>query len=270
MNLRLIVGGVLFSGIFAHAQIKSGTIIVFAQTSSGFVIAADSRVTVDDKPSEDKCKISAFKSNRVVFSATGAAGYTKQGPLDLANTWDAFDEAKAAVLQEWSVPVPVNAQEAANRLSSVWESKMINRWQEEMLVHPDAFKRAAGKAGGYLTNGVFTIAYKSQIAMALSSIVYADGTIKATYPPSIDCSSGAKVCSGGETDIVTKYTRFGPFMPDTDPVSRVIKLVELTICEDKSGTVGGPVDALEMLNDGTINWKLKKEACLDSQDEKQH
>jgi hypothetical protein len=40
-----------------------------------------------------------------------------------------------------------------------------------------------------------------------------------------------------------------------------IRLIELTEVYDSSGSVGGPVDALELLKDGTIVWAQVKPSC---------
>src|ERR1700751_5084573 len=107
MNLRSVVSGLMLSGIFAHAQIKTGSVLVYTQTSSGFVIASDSRSTWTDgrPPDDNQCKIAAFKSNRIVFAVGMGAAYANTGPLDLEPSWDTFDLAKEVVLEKkWSDP----------------------------------------------------------------------------------------------------------------------------------------------------------------------
>jgi hypothetical protein len=56
------------------------------------------------------------------------------------------------------------------------------------------------------------------------------------------------------------------FMPGFPPITRAMSLVDKTIRQDTTGVVGGKIDALELLNDGTINWKQKKDNCPDSRD----
>jgi hypothetical protein len=264
MNLRSVVSGLLLPGIFAHAQIKTGSVLVYTQTSSGFVIAADSRSTwTDARPQDDnQCKIAAFKSNRVVFAASLGAGYENAGPLDLEPSWDTFDQAKEVVLQKWPDPVPANAQEAAQRLSSAWATKMTDRWREVKRYDPGKFA-AAVHNHGVLTIGIFAIAYQGQVAMAVSSIIDNNGTISAR--PLTDPNCAVDLCAIGKTDTYKRYMS-PPFMPGSPPITRAIGLVDKTIRQDTTGVVGGKTDALELLNDGTINWKQKKDNCPDSRD----
>ena len=266
MNLRAVTSGLLLSGVFVHAQIKTGSVLVYTQTSSGFVIAADSRSTwTDARPQDDnQCKIAAFKSNRVVFAAGLGAGYENAGPLDLETSWDTFDQAREVVLQKWPDPVPVNAQEAAQRLSSAWATKMVDRWQEVKRFDPSRFAAAVhNHTSGVLTIGIFAIAYQGQVAMAVSSIVDNNGTI--SVRPLTDPNCAVDLCAIGKTDIYLRYMS-PSFMPGFPPITRAISLVDKTIRQDTTGVVGGKIDALELLNDGTINWKQKKDNCTDSRD----
>ena len=264
MNLRSVLSGLLLSVIFAHAQIKTGSVLVYTQTSSGFVIAADSRSTwTDARPTDDdQCKIAAFKSNRVVFAASLGAGYENAGPHDLEPSWDTFDQAKEVVLQKWPDPVPINAQEAAQRLSSAWATKMIDRWQGVKRFDPGKFA-AAVHSRGVLTIGIFAIAYQGQVAMAVSSIIDNNGTI--SVRPLTDPNCAVDLCAIGKTDIYERYMS-PSFMYGFPPITRAISLVDKTIRQDTTGVVGGKTDALELLNDGTINWKQKKDNCPDSRD----
>jgi hypothetical protein len=264
MNLRSVASGLLLSGIFAHAQIKPGGVIVYTQTSSGFVIAADSRSTWTDARSQDdnQCKIAAFKSNRVVFASSLGAGYENTGPLDLEPSWNTFDQAKEVVLQKWPDPVPANAQEAVQRLSSAWASKMIDRWREVKRFDPGKFA-AAVHTSGALTIGIFAIAYQGQVAMEVSSIIDSNGTI--SVRPLTDPNCAVDLCAIGKTDTYRRNMS-PPLMPGAPPITRAISLVDRTVRQDTTGVTGGATDALELLNDGTINWKQKKDNCPDSLD----
>lgn len=264
MNLRSVISGLLLSGIFAHAQTRTGSIFVYTQTPSGFVIAADSRSTwTDGRPQDDnQCKIAAFKSKGVVFAASLGAGYQNSGPLDLEPSWDIFDQAKEVILQKWPDPVPVNAQQAVQRLSNAWATRMIARWQEVKHFDPGRFA-AAVHSHGVLTMGIFAIAYQGQVAMIVSSIIDNNGTIGVL--PLTDPNCAVDLCAIGKTDTYRRNMS-PPLMPDSPPITRAITLVDRTIRQDTTGVVGGNTDALELLNDGTINWKQKKDNCPDSRD----
>jgi hypothetical protein len=266
MNLRSwVMSGVLLTGICAHAQSKTGSVLVYTQTPSGFVIAADSRSTwTDGRPADDnQCKIAAFKSNRVVFAVGMGAAYANTGPLDLEPSWDTFDLAKEVVLEKkWSDPVPVDAQDAVKRLAAAWQTKMVARWQEVKRFDPGRFAEAVHNHG-VLTMGIFAIAYQGQVATSVSSIVDNNGTISVV--PLTDPNCAVDLCAIGKTDTYRRNMS-PPFMPGSPPITRAIGLVDKTIKVDTTGVIGGKTDALELLNDGTINWKQRKDNCPDSRD----
>ncbi len=158
--------------------------------------------------------------------------------------------------------MPVDAQEAVKSLSAAWQTKMIARWQEVKRFDPGRFA-AAVHNHGVLTMGIFAIAYQGQVAMTVSSIIDNNGTISVL--PLTDPNCAVDLCAIGKTDTYRRNMS-PPFMPGSPPITRAISLVDKTIRQDTTGVVGGKTDALELLNDGTINWKQKKEVCLDSQD----
>jgi hypothetical protein len=249
----------------AHAQIRTGTIIVFELAKDKFAIAADSRAIFSDRPPEDNhCKIAAFKSNDVIFAAGNATGYPNRGIADFMPSWDVVDEARRAVDAE-RVIKRTNATDAANGIVSLWENNMLARWTQMMLYHPEDVRYIAAKNEGHLTHGVFAVARAGSIAIALTSIVDDNGKLRAERAP-VKCPVG-EICATGKLEIFKKYITAGKkFMVTDPPLSRVIKLVELTIAEDKSGTVHGPIDAVELLNDGTIQWRHKKSNCPENSD----
>ena len=162
------------------------------------------------------------------------------------------------------IPVPVNAQEAVQRLPSAWATKMIDRWQGVKRFDPGSFAAAVhNRTSGVLTIGIFAIAYQGQVATTVSSIVDHNGTISVL--PLTDPNCAVDLCAIGKTDTYRR-SMSPPFMPGSPPITRVIGLVDKTIREDTTGVVGGKTDALELLNDGTINWKQRKENCPVSQD----
>jgi hypothetical protein len=97
-RLLLLIGCCFFAVNATHAQIKTGTIVIFQLTDDKFIVAADSRAIIGDSPPDDtNCKISAFKLHRAVFAASGAVYYSKSGLADLTPNWNAVSEAKSAV-----------------------------------------------------------------------------------------------------------------------------------------------------------------------------
>lgn len=251
----------------ANAQIGTGTIIVFGQSQDRFVIAADSRVTFDHQPPDDsRCKIAAFKANHVVFAASGANGFINDGSHVL-KTWLVSEIAKDVVTEAWSDPVPADATEAANRLAIAWEGKTIEHWQQTRLMEPILFAKMVGEnkdPSGAITNGIFAIAYKGRLAWVGSSVIFQNGEFTIKHPDNT-CSNGVDMCTSGEVATLSTYFLNAP--PDHgDQLSFALRLANLAADGDSTGTIHGPIDALELLADGSINWKQKKDGCPDSQD----
>jgi hypothetical protein len=257
----------------AHAQVNTGTIVVFQLTNEKFVIAADSRGVVADKPPEDThCKIAAFKSHHVVFAVSGAAYASPLGIADQMPSWNAIDEAGKVVLAEESME-PANVVDAILNISSAWETRMLFLWTEMMLYHPENVREVAARGKGHLTTGIFAVARNGSIAYRLAMIVFDNGKPVALHPDR-DCQNWP--CADGMADVAGRYiesdTEFMTAYPTTIKswgyeLLRVVRLVDLTIAYDPSGTVHGPIDALELLNDGTISWRRKKGNCPENQDQ---
>lgn len=267
-HLCLAVIGALLPGVFAYAQIKSGTIVVFNQTPSDFFIAADSRANYSKAlaPDDNQCKVSAFQSSHVIFANSGVTGYISSGKSDSVQTWSANDEAKIAIPQKWPKPFPANAAEAIKVLTALWADKMKDRWQVTFSAHPEVLGAVIAKQrGGPITKGVFAIAFKGQIAIAMAEIRYTSAGMTAVFYDDMHCTAGVTICGIGELGVVFEHLMPGPFMPNSDQITRLTKLVELTEAEDKSGMIGGPIDALEMSKDGAITWKQRKKVCPDHQ-----
>jgi hypothetical protein len=257
-----------------EAQVGTGTIVTFQLTRDKFVIAADSRVNREGMPSDDhECKISAFKTNSVIFAATGIVGYPNNGVFDLMPSWNVMDEARRAVIAERMIGPTKTATDAVKRISEFWESNMLTRWSKMMLYHPDLVRYTASKNNGGLTHGIFAAARGGSIAIALTAIVFDNGNVKVEHPSNVDCT--ANPCASGIVDVYNKYMTSGKEFMTASPkevaavgyeLLRVIKLVDLTIAEDKSETIGGTIDALEFSNNGTIRWHYKKDNCPENSD----
>jgi len=256
-----------------HAQISAGgTIVVFQLAKNEFVIAADSRAVVNSGESaeDNACKISAFKSNGTVF-AVGGFDYYERGKDDLMPSWSAMKEAKRAVVLSGPTGT-MDAADAARKIAQIWGHNTLKRW-EQMRVHQPRVVSALAFAGkGILNTGLFVSSRKGSVAFAWTAVILNDGKLSITHP-TFPCTS--LPCAFGKMEV---FNRYGSSDKDfmTPPASsmkswsfellRVIKLVELTIAEDTSGGVGGPIDALELLNDGTIRWRQRKGSCPENSD----
>ena len=271
--MLLIFAWTLLAAYPTDGQVGSGTIVVFELAKDKFVIAADSRAVFSDRPPDDThCKIAAFKSHGVIFAVTTATRYPNRGSTDFMPSWNATNEARSAVVAE-GLMEPTGATDAVNKIASHWERSMLERWTQMMLYHPEDVRYVASVNEGHLTHGIFAAARNKSIAIALTSIVFAQGRLTIERPP-VECPIGA-ICATGKLEVFNKYIGSAKEFMTADPATteswgydllRVMRLVDLTIAEDQSGSVHGPVDAVELMNDGTIRWRQKKDNCPDSQD----
>jgi hypothetical protein len=199
------------------------------------------------------------------------AFYKNSGIADLMPSWDALNEAKKAVLVDERMK-SLDAVDAVNNIASYWENNMLSIWKGMMLNHPTIALEIANRAHGHLTTGIFAVARNGSVAYQWTLIILDDGKPR-IWRPNLDCQHWP--CVAGMIDIATKYmksdTEFMTAYPSTTKswgyeLLRVIRLVDLTIAEDPSGTVHGPIDALDLSNNGTIRWRQKKANCPESQD----
>lgn len=255
------------------AQINTGTIVVFQLTKNEFVIAADSRGMFirAGTTSNNECKIAAFKSHSTVFT-TGGTEFYKAAKDDPVPSWSVIDEAKRAIVAEPPTGM-MNATDAVDKIARIWEQNMMKLWTQMIVHHREAVLEAASLGKGYLNQGVFVVSRRGSLAMAWTAIIFTDGKLSSLHP---DYSCTSDPCAFGKMNVIIKYwakpdeTFMIPPPPSMKSwnyeLLRAIRLIDLTIAEDQSGMVHGPVDAAELLNGGTIRWRQKKESCPESQD----
>jgi hypothetical protein len=255
-KLPFVFGFILWANA-THAQIVTGTVVVYELTKGKFVIAADSRGgNRDEKTMKDSyCKISAFEPQHVVFAASGSA-------MALGTVhWDAWSEAKHSVdskVPDGIDPLDWIANSWANATSDFW-LKVDHR-----IVEEDARKHS-----GLLVTGIFARADQGRIEFCVRGIRAERSQLWVDKFNSLPhCVENP--CASGQDTVFLKYTQSGkdylkasPAMLKTygDGLLRVVKLAELTALEDTTGSVHGPIDALELKTDGTIVWYRKKKNC---------
>jgi hypothetical protein len=261
MKCLLISALVLSIVIPAHAQIKSGSVVAFKTTPTGLVMAADSRAVYQNDfapPDQNHCKIDAFKLKHIVFAATGKIEFIGRPGRNVPPDWSVVEDAKWVIAQNWNSPVPANAIDAANTISQLWEQRVLDHWSNLMRLRPDLFNQAVtASSGNTLTSGVFALAYQGKVATVVSLIKYENGSLGISHPD----PRCLLMCVMGDPESYMKHSFDPDIIGGSDPMRQVIKVVELTISEDRTGLVGGPVDALELLNDG-VNPVETEKGCL--------
>jgi len=248
----------------AHAQINSSSIIVLELVDSKIIMAADSRIIIGSSPPIDNhCKIAAFREHLLFGATNGVARYSSKH--DLAPAWDAVEEAKRAI-QATPITHAQNSQTWLAGIVDNWVEKMLFYWRAEDLVYHDEVRKFADSQQGSLTTGIFAAALNGELTLTVRRIKFDSNGVSVYSLPVGGCR--VMPCAAGMTDIYTEYvTHASPrakaetwtasplLLQHISPeMLRVIRLVDLTIAYDKSGEVGGHIDAVEMQTDGSIHW----------------
>lgn len=249
----------------ANAQIDSGTIVAFQMINGKLIMAADSRGVLRGVPSDTQCKISAFR-HKVIFAAAGNAASIPTTPGWTA--WDATHEARAAVTHT-SFAKQKTADGLVNTVADAWGRRMKHLWETDYRQHPDVIKQIAERNHGSLTDGIFAAAMHGTIAIAARTVMLANGSINVVIP--VRAEACIPPCATGQVDIFSEYVagktqRAAEEKWSASPTDRIIRLVDLTSSHeqpDATGivSVGGPTDALELWEDGSIHWIQKKSNC---------
>jgi hypothetical protein len=266
MERRIIVS-LLFSLWFpnlAHTQVRSGTIVVFQLKDNQFSIAADSRSILNGAPNDSECKIMALNRN-FVGAITGGSGYRNGGDVfDLAKPWNGLEEMRRIAEGEILMPRPSHGA-TLERIADAWADAVKLDFANTYTAHPGLVIGLAHENQGLLINGIFALADDGIVSLTGRSVVFGQGEMSVVSHDGRDC---ALPCAAGTIDVFNEMvfqtsprskTEYGHFSGPS--VLRVFRLVDLARAYDKSGTVGGPIDALELFKDGSIRWFSRKDNC---------
>jgi len=257
----------------ASAQINTGTIIVFHVAKNKFIIAADSRAVFRGDPEDNDCKIAAF-NHQFVFATSGGSGYRPANEgLDLAPAFDNIQEARKVIGSRLGTDTAHTLDDIAN----AWADNLTGDFRLLYSIHPEIIIEAAIKGKGTLANGLFATARKGKISLAFRSITFSRGRPNPVLAESIPQDCAARLCATGITDVFEEYTssppksararREGILKPTRNETGRIKRLVQLSILyTHRRGEVGGPIDVLELWNDGRIRWVSRKSNCPENED----
>jgi hypothetical protein len=275
----LVVGG------FSNAQAGHGTIIILDFAKDKMAIAADSRIIFEDQPPDDSfCKIEVFR-HRIVFTQAGSIGY-KRGGLDPFPGWYNAKLAQRAV-KEMANPDKDPDVEIKD-VASIWANSLAFYWNRVHRSNRDAVIQAAKSGAGLITMSVFAEARNGAIhwrTVGVGLNPTADPPVQAFTGEMHDCwrcGDGEKVCAMARPVIPAEFCaqstkrakdEAAQWKPSPELAGKVaretlhaVRLVDETIALDPIGGLGGKVDALELHNDGTINWVFRKQNCPENED----
>jgi len=250
----LTLGAILLCSDATHSQAVAvvGTIVVFQVTNKKFVIAADSRGTINrGDPDDTVCKISALKTHRTIFAFAGVGAVIGAG-------WDAERAGKLAILSQ---PTP-NAKSFDSYLETVgtaWDQNAITTWDKMMQTDSRATSKIISERGWPLVSAIFATSLNGKIHFSIRSFGFANGNFASEHWDDFqECFKTP--CALGRGGLINKNESLVKSYPNV--MQRVIKGVEITAAQDKE--VGGPIDALTLRNDGTISWYRKKKNCAEN------
>lgn len=262
---------ICFISYFATAQVGTGTVVAYGFTPQKFVIAADSRAVFDNRPpTDDRCKIAAF-GHQFIFATAGAAEFAAN-LNGRSGSWDNVTEARHVIEQairgfgESTLFVSVIADTWAYEIKTKWASL------------PSGNIQAAAEIGkGLITAGIFAEAHGGTISIAVRELRLINNSLQ-VIP--FECPA-MHTCVNGGRDALWQIDAAQPLAPSTSLLDaydldllRVVRLADLVLAyaapiQTKLGPVspvGGPIDAVEMWGNGTMQWLYRKSQCAERQE----
>lgn len=269
----------------AFAQIDSGTIVVFNLTKNKLIVATDSRAVHDNSTPPDNlyCKISALR-NQFVFVTLGSASYTREYPSAPIQSWSNTEIAMDAIR---SVTTKGGSSSYLNDVATAWQHSVTERWQALCGTQLRKCRDVVKDTHGIITDGIFIEAATKTVNGVEITLVegpsptlqWKTGMEFSTCSPCFQsrrskiCALGdhvdvaVKVCSRKHQNHIKVRTKLPKGMSEDVllPVSIVESAVDI-YDNGGTGTVGGPVDVLEIDSKGTIRWLAKKPNCPENLD----
>jgi hypothetical protein len=186
----------------AHSQVKAGTVVIFDQTETKFIVAADSRATfpleAKRPPDDAQCKIVAFKNN-AVFSSSGFEA------LPFSINGATVDNVSLATGVIKAIPVSGSVETDIQNIADKWGEIVANNWNTIHMKNPKVVADMAQSQNGLITSGVFAKADKTRIAFAVREIRFLASS--ATPVQSVLFSCGSRhPCVIGKTVTVFEFS----------------------------------------------------------------
>jgi hypothetical protein len=270
----------------AQFGITHGTVVVVNKTDDKLIMAADSMAIHSfGIPDNSYCKISTF-SHQIVFAGIGCQGYVNTGSSDRAATWSAKDILRRVVGSEPKGPAGIRH---IQNISESWAALVLVNLEIEYLAHPQDVIKMAEEQKGSLSGGIFAEARDGEIYMRVAVVRFNQNLLS---PQSLifgdigDCwtcgqKEGGKICAEGQPAVAAEFCTesserakgqegrltYGSTLLSLgwDKYSLLaLRLADLTSAYDRSRTVGGNIDVLELDKNGHIRWLARKGNCPDS------
>ncbi|MGA8407899.1 MAG: hypothetical protein WB680_12035, partial [Candidatus Acidiferrales bacterium] len=257
------------------AQIQHGSvgIIYFSENKDKIIFAADSRgMLPDGTHNDDYCKIAA-PHGKFVFLTTGLGTYSGD---ELVGPWSNVDEIRRAY-DRASMEAHTTNDDVLLETIKEWSHSVSNHLRSLYRVHPEMIVKSAQQqhgvlakafVGGVGNNGkMFILRTDVVFNPNLASPINAIGGLIEPCPKNY--------CAAGEITVEEEFINLtsdrakqearewsppkNSRRADRD-IQQAIRYVQLTI-QYGPVDVGGDIDALQMIPDGSIRWFAAKKNC---------
>lgn len=257
----------LFQNI-ATAQVRKGSIGIIYYSTDKIIIAADSKGSlVNQPPVYTECKVSALGQHIIFFSANLTA-WGGGGPFD----WNSTEEAHRAY--ERLEPTHEN-QGLAAHVAVEWASAVTEDIRRIYVSNPQAIINTA--ENGVLTDALFGESEGTHLTLFWERIVVNQSSITPIAATPLTPINPVGFVAAGKREIFDEFTSLTSprakreakewakkslrIRPEDRDLMKAIRLADLTVAYDQSGTVGGNIDALELRRGGEVRWKQRKDSC---------
>ena len=281
---KIVLAVLVLTACVSNAQVGHGTVVILDFFKDKLAIAADSRVTYEDRPPQDTvCKIRQYQ-HRIVFAEIGALGFMP-GAHDPFRGWDNVELAYRSVRAQASPEKDPDTE--LKDIAGIWARTLASYWNTAYRYQPDSVARAAFWGAGQISSGFF-----AEIRNGTIHTLHVDVELDKDKSPPMSaftfkmgdcwpCGDGERVCAMARPLIPKEFCEqtsqrakdeAAHWTPSPELVAKIsretlhaVRLVDDTIAFDPMIGLGGKVDALELRNDGTINWIFRKPSCPENE-----
>jgi hypothetical protein len=266
---RFVVGLFAFSLIFdtALTEVKTGSLAIIYFAGDKVIIASDSRAILSTgrtkfPPDDTYCKI-AVLGNQMIFTSVHRLNSPGGG---FVTPWNARTEAEKAFKFADSFKTASLTDKLAI-VANTWSEAAKSHFTQLSIFAPKELDPDQGK----MSRAAFITVSGGKFSYALIDVTYDGHTVGIDRPR---LGAGQDTFAMGQVDLVPKYiTRpptqwhFSDLLLKTIDIRtlRMMKAVDMVAAYDPSGIVGGPVDAVELWQDGSVHWVARKSNCPENQ-----
>jgi len=254
----------------AGCEDRYGTIVVVKISKDQAVVAADT-LELGTTRTEDTCKITAL-GEQIIFASTGKFGFDVSN-LWTTISWDAHKEAERAFARRGWPSWGRNDKEPIVRMAWHWVTDASMTFQVAAERKPSVVEPR--ELDGAIVQGLFLGTGQSgDFVMARARLVVEASGPSPIFKPEVKEQPtqngllvyGAtaifeEIYNRGKAERESWEAKLLTEEPERRDLLTAIHLVDLAIRHDKSGTIGGKVDAVVLRRGGRIEWVQGGDRC---------